>query len=154
MSFPHVIAACDEINVNVREPLTLAASERQRSSSRTRGNVVSSLAFVGFLFVFYFHPSVTQSPIVSLAAETNDDDSFGSLQQETRPFSNECTPIAFVHIFASKQPPFGSETERARSEKNSLCECESCFFFFLVFSLTNAGEAACSASRRCAQHML
>lgn len=151
MSFPRAAAACDAIHANVRE--TLAAGERRRSSLGFQ-----SLAFCGiplcFCF-FYFHPSVTQSPIVSLAEETNDDDSFGSLRQETRPFSNECTPIAFVHIFASKQPPFGSETERARSEKNSLCECESCSFFFFcfVFSLTNAGEAVCWASRRCAQHM-
>lgn len=90
MSFLRVITV-----MNAREPLTLAASECQQSSSRTRGNVVSSLVFVGFLFVFllfvfYFHPNVTQSPIVFLAVETNDDESFGSLQQETRPFSNEC----------------------------------------------------------------
>lgn len=101
-------------------------------------------------FVLCFQPNVTWSHIVLLTVETNDDDSFGSLQQETRPFSNECSPIAFVHIFASDQPPFGSETERARSERNSLCNCESCSF---SFSLTNPGEAVCSASRRCARHM-
>lgn len=60
--------------------------------TRKRGFIprVCGISFCFLFFVFYFHPNVTQSPIVFLAVEANDDESFGSLQQETRPFSNEC----------------------------------------------------------------
>lgn len=89
MSFLHVITV-----MNVREPLsTLAAGECQRSSpeDRRKRGFIPRVCGISFCFLFfYFHLNVTQSPIVLLAAETNDDESFGSLQQETRPFSNEC----------------------------------------------------------------
>lgn len=115
---------------------TIFPQDNERWHERLK-NTVPSLVLLGFLFVFrfLFSPRCDSEPHCVPRRETNDDASFGSLQQETRPFSNECSLISFVHIFASEQPPFGSETERTRSEKNSLCEYESCCFFFLLKKL-------------------
>lgn len=115
---------------------TIFSQDNERWHERLK-HTVPSLVLLGFLFVFrfLFSPRCDSEPHCVPRRETNDDASFGSLQQETRPFSNECSLISFVHIFASEQPPFGSETERTRSEKNSLCEYESCCFFFLLKKL-------------------
>lgn len=85
-------------------------------------NIVPSIVFVSLFCVF------TPTQCVFLAVETNDDDSFGSSTLWSRPFSNECSPIAFVHIFCVRAASLW-EWDRA-SERSSLCDRESCPLYF------------------------